>query len=1326
MKKIIFFIFLFFLGFSKASYALLVCPNPMGSSHEPMGTDWCDAARPGEPSRYERDILCFVEPLSRPVMPVDHEVVGGNLCALSKFRNADVVRAVVSYSISYSLDSDPSVSRMENVDLRTEHHDIYTTSELMVTSLNLPRPGLYTVTVRVRLLNFMGGGFQEDIVMTRHVLRLDRSRLSVVGGRPSGVAMSSCMAGDTNCFRFEEGSVEMRGTEIIHNVRVASQPNQKMDRVDLCIGTSMMDSNPADAGSVTVTGTNTITDASFFPSRVVTVNASCDRTGGSCQFVHRPALMTPVFCAGGIIVPVILGDGQNAIRLHLSNAVDDHETLVVQPFNVDLKGPPLDVNFYRNEDSREPLINVDGKVLLPTEANMESVLVDVVARRSARGAPENLSGSLSCDFDDTPPCGNSPVCIQRQNESGNGQAMCASIGVDGLTHYRARLFNVNFPLNTVTIKAKDSLQNITTETHAFAYGFVKPLFTQTKTGELTFSPSKSLVEGGVGGFLPGSFVTGEELRANLETIVNSRKFKTETFPKLLDPVKPSHEEADCLRGIQEEEQCQLTRLTGENDDYYGGPLGSVAAIKIACGDSCADGEIGRISVPSLQLLSGNKIRLQLRIQGLHVPGDLYFAQFKDADGDGLEDTRDDDDDDNDGILDADDTDDDGDGIPDTQDQAVDFGIDPDFGPSDSPFFLPLNMTIRDLALNLDATVSYNRSGKMQLNIVHAPGRGLVEALPDDRFLLTPNCARKHAVGLYETVRDEHGRNVQRLVQYSDEMMEACRGIERLNGTRLLDGFNRQLQGTNKQFQCTFNAILRCSVPKRLETQLNKYDNKKVTDLSVDLFSRKFHMDLFSQLAKTRLQIDPSGVGFSASGLLAPAGVGRTGDTAAFDAIRFMNNLPARFKNNKFGPLAAVDDSCNDRDTSRVCDARTRPIAVASDLGGDMNVALKEEMINALLQAVGVEAWELARQEDDLTDRSSSALDLTTLKFRNDFDLGIPEIGGGPCVAKNGRVVPSDTSWECFPFPLNVENIFGATTLGYVDFNGDGVPGDPTDKNTLLAMRNRLNPFIPPVVRIVNVFPIGPQAALAELEIGIGDAEMQVFEEEIISRDPMTGRVRETRIKNWCDGTRYPNVSPECQDPRGYKVPIASFGVSGRVSVSLLISAREDGILRLEGGITSRENSLGQLELNSEKTYIRVTTRQNNTIVPDTNLSSSLESKINGTMLPSYLFGSPRAIHINLPTSLPITPSFCDRFGSAGSAFETLCGCFDHHYSDYDGNSCSSSRRVRDLWDNLGLQDFDVTGISLTNSMIDATAEEVFGPTRYLTVQTGVHVETVRR
>ncbi|QQR79892.1 MAG: hypothetical protein IPJ69_11180 [Deltaproteobacteria bacterium] len=670
MKKIFFFLMLVFTaGFTQLAEARLSCMPPARSG---LSTDSCT-------DRDYQNNLCIVEPLAT------QEVSGASLCVLGKFRMPAHLRNLVDMVVTYQLDGTPSVSGTLPVSFSTaEMAEARRTGEFM-TNLTLPRVGHYTVMVRARMLNDMGT-FVDLIFPSpsgSRVARVEPPETSVavnnIRYRFGNSTASNCsMMTDPGCFQVmrRAGTDGMMTNRFGVTAPSATPPvtdattnpptrASNVSSVDICVGSA-----PGSvAGSFSdVRATNTITDRSQTPSRVVTVAKNCDQEGAMCRASASD------FCPGGSTVAVPVGHDARQIT-HAISTRAGMATLQVEPFTIDLKGPDLCVRYYdvRNPERPRLLENVDGRVLLASET--DSIKVDVSLKScAASGAPESVSvahAPKACDSANPPTATNlsaclsmSPICMQRNNEkeetgADRYVALCpANSGKQ--QSYQAIFVTPSFPMNTVSLKSRDDLFNINTETHYFAYGDVRPLY-DTRTGhEGEFSDAqlqRAMVTKGFGSFLPASFLRGEVKDALLE-VLNSPKFKEDFFPKLLEPHKPIPQEVECLRNIQEPLNCELNHLMG-------GDRNRVVAIKPFNNDWTSARatrtsndptgfQVGSIEIPTMTFFENNLLRLQVRINGMHGRAEMYTIEPQNTDrnqGDGLVDFEDDDAD-NDGICDS--------------------------------------------------------------------------------------------------------------------------------------------------------------------------------------------------------------------------------------------------------------------------------------------------------------------------------------------------------------------------------------------------------------------------------------------------------------------------------------------------------------------------------------------------------------------------------------------------------------------------------------------------------------------------------------------------
>ena len=677
---------------------------------------------------------------------------------------------------------------------------------------------------------------------------------------------------------------------------------------------------------------------------------------------------------------------------------------------------------------------------------------------------------------------------------------------------------------------------------------------------------------------------------------------------------------------------------------------------------------------------------------------MWTCEFTDSDDDGKVDTEDDDDDD-DGVDDDEDADDDNDGHPDESDIPCQLGDDPDYGVKT----LPIKFAMKELALNLSVHLVKDANGRLKVEIVNAPGRELVEAIAVDKLFIEFDCDKETS----ELYKD----GVHPPIDTS-----ACDGLKSLNdklrrvnslSDPLIDTHKRQFQGTNQQLLCTLNAIARCSTPKRAEVMLDKFETEKLLAIAPELFDKKFHLDFFAPLRSADLGIDTSGLGFTGKGVLLPAGVTAAGDDVERDAEDFINNLPEEFRTLKFGPVFEKEVAPEDQ---------ANPIEAARESDGEFSLALKEETINSLLHAVNLLLFDLDRQEpDDL-----KTLDLFAKRLREEFGGAIGDVGGNNCRDKNNNVLDVNSNFRCFPFALGLDNVLGPTTFKYIDFDGSLVVEPAVDSQVPVLLRTTLNSFWAPTVKLVSGSvlegwdgenPTRPKYLLAELEIGLPPTTMAIFEEQsetVSFSDPDTGEPVTARrgtgvIKSWCESDRFPGMDP-ARCGAGKRSPIAVFSASGRIFVTLAIDRFDNGILRIHAGVSAIEGDSGP-ELDTEKSYLKVTTLENNTIVPDDFLANTFEGNLQ-IILGKYLFGAPRMIDLKIPTMVPLK-DFCARFPGE---LEDVCECVD----DPTGPDCDSISAIEDLWNDLD-EDFGIYGFELQDPLAALAGSPVYGDEGGLTI-----------
>ncbi len=1352
------------LGISSQAHAVLVCPDP----HQPAGTAWCD----GDASRFQADTLCVAEPVDGPpTSSIDQEVIGAGVCINGKFKTAAQIEQVADFVVAYDFPADPLLgpSGLFVPELET----LAGTGEFM-TTVPLEDEGVFDISIQGRVLTVDGAFI--DVSIARRVLRVSKPHLTITRARVGG-STADCSASDPSCFGLNElegdsdgdgicdgaaaipnlctagpDAEDNNGADGAPHVMEVTPPAVRSKSVELCVNTH--DEEAPAGNSILVRAVNTITDDSVTPVKEVLVDASCAEAGSDvCQ------VSSDSFCPGGFRVTVPLGHGKNEIELFVNNLVTGSDIGAAQqisavPFDVDLKGPELCVRYL--DEAGNEIEDVEGKSITADEA--ATVTVDVTLG-ACDGEEETVpeTNPETCDIVNPPACGTSAVCLQANDER-EGEtldpkfvAMCKRT-LAGKAHFQAVFPELRFPVNTATFKAVDALGNQSFDTRAFGYGNVRPLF----DAEKKFDLKAAMVDNGVGGFVKAGFVKDEVLPLVLK-IVNSKKFVDDFFFQLMDPRQPGDQEISCLRSIEEDANCTFGHLASKE---------RVVAIKTFCDGDCED-EIGSIEIPSLYFLNQNRLRVQMKVKGFRGRAEMYTMRFIDSDNDSIVDTEDDDAD-NDGVCDKDlpaigvcddedhddvcdkeisltgtfgkglnasrkcvldktvsrgscpdvdsgderyfgcsDQDDDNDGVPDEKDLPGRLVSDPDF----ATHVIPVKFAMKELVLNLDVSFEKSSDGRLHVGLTNAPDRKLMEFIADDKFPIEFDCD-KDVSELYQggfAGQEGNGQNL-----WIDS--EVCRALESLNPVAdqaLFGEKPRKQQSTRKQLECTVEALVRCSIPKRLDATLDRFENDKVAPVSLTLQDNRFHMDFFAPLGSADVTVDPRGLGFKGKGLLIPAGVSEKNDETERDGKEFLNNLSEEFKNPKFGPLSKTGD-----------EHMLDPIHAAQGMGNEVNLALNEETVNSALHSVGILLWELARQEGD----AHQMLDLTATKLREEFDFGIPDIGDTVCLDKNGQKLdPSQedggtsTKWDCFPFPLNLSNVLGPTAINYVDFDGDGVPGtEERDALTPVMIRNNMNPFYPPTVRLVTASPIdvggdgegAPTAIMAELEIGLGDTLMTLFEEKVADWNAEV--IKGTgEIKNWCDSDRFPGANQEKCDASRI-LPMVSFKVSGRVFVTLLVWVKDAGILRLEGGLSSVIKPDGgstgnEMQLDKSKTYLEFSVLENNTIVPDSEIAAAMKNQV-GLILEQYVFGNARDIRLKLPTQLPLE-AYCEIYGEDDP---DTCECVN----DPNKEDCELIHDLQDIWDGLDLEDYGFEGVRVDHPVLGITEDDLL-PVRYLTIGTGV-------
>ena len=1280
----------FFGNLSHAQATALEClNNPM---NPPVQATWCDA----DPTRYVGNFLCLAEPSNQ------ENIFGNGVCILGKFKNSSDLQRLVDFSVSYDFVSNPLFSGLFAPNVET----LQSSNGEFRTTFPLDQFGTYQISVQATFFDSQGD-FQTIEVPTRTIQKsslpdrtVNRVRLGHSVACAAGTTDPNCLNinGDRDGDGICDGPTAILGvctagpdttddsnSNLLRPRVIQIMPSSsggggstasiKANMIQLCVASH--NSGMTEEDMATIMATNTITHTQNTIRQGA--EGSVANPDGHIEVKGKLSTDDPIFCSGGSVLEIPLGNGTNTIEISVSNpssgVAGQPETIQVLPFNVDLKGPDLCVQYLN--DAGVPIPNVDGRVLLPSEAGNHGVMVDVTLGKCGPNVvPEVLAAQAPQGCSETPPvCGSSPVCVQRNNEKVNGAdsfvTMCAR-RENGVTHYNARLAAPQFPMNTVKVKAIDDLGNITYETHAFGFGNVRSIFTPVSAGQIAKSSSglrtgmsssslraeevsqdrwevnlqNAMVPKGLGGFIPASYIYGD-FKTTIEKVVNTPKFKNDILLKMLDPQVP----------VGEELHCTLTHPDRIRTFKFFSP------------------QIGRIEIPSLFLLDNDTIWVQLKINGLHGDAEIFTMQFYD-DGSGI-------------------------GHPDEVDSVPGTIISDELT---HLHVLPAKITMRELTLNV-AMHLHKVDGKTSIDVSNVPTRNLIDPFGDNGPggpLVGLDCART------ESLLHINGRSLP-LVRHDCENIQSGTSFDS-------QGLNPTLynQNIDQILVATLNDMFRCNIPRRIEAKLNEFSSKKLMGLSLDLFGTKANFDFFSPLSTADIHMDRSGVSFAGDGLLLTAGSSAT----PRDAIDFLNNDPsiAPYRNSKFGALYQAETSSVD---PHLLPDPVEALFSSSVVEGDnhFNLALKEETINSLVHASTL----VLSQILDLGGNAYQPTDIDTLRVR-EFGLGIQDRGDSqPCPDKNGHNFDGSHDFRCFQFHLDAEELIGTDLLNYVDFDRDGSPSSVQDKKTPLLLRTGMNPFLAPTVRLVSVTPIGawnngnggptrPLALRAELEIGLGGAPMAVFEEQVqdlsgsIVRARVDPATSKPLIKSWCDRAAGMNSSV-CSAPTPANLPIAVFTTAGKVSVTLMFSLNRDGLIDVVGGVSSLR---GQLD--SNKTYLNVSVLENNTIIPDTKLIEKFEPNLQN-IIGRYLFATPRSIHLAIPAQVPLN-DFCAHTDFR-SELPDFCSCVDHP----NATGCESVGFIQNIWDQYKdrLHDFGVDGATLGKPAFDVTNDVNLGNTRYLLV-----------
>lgn len=606
-----------------------------------------------------------------------------------------------------------------------------------------------------------------------------------------------------------------------------------------------------------------------------------------------------------------------------------------------------------------------------------------------------------------------------------------------------------------------------------------------------------------------------------------------------------------------------------------------------------DPVIGNIDVTSLRLLNNNRLWLQLHIDELRGYTEIFSVQCDKADCEGLD-------------------------IVDEQLQGAKFVADADFGVG----ILPLELAIDDLVSNVEIQLSKDAEGKTVTQVRPIPGYPLLDVRGKDSGRLV-----KFRCDISQSrMKTRDGNSI-----WIDT--PACKDLAELNAMLNSEGLEpkKDVLNVSQQLVKTIENQLSCQTPKQLTDFLADFEKDPLLQLNLPIFGVEFSTEIFADLLKADLNFSPWGLSFQGGSLVLPAGTFPEGaPTEGRNSKGFMASLPAELKTDNFGFLSDPTDQ-DDFDA----------IGAAMSLGKEMNLMLKEEMVNMVLQSVNILMFDLL-QEDNQPDFA----DLNDKAIIEKFEFGA-FVDSENCFKLNAdgllEAVPQeDEVKNCFVLRLRPFQIFGTNVL---DFDGDGSVSDE-ENNLPLRLRIGMNRFLPPMVKFLGSSttegPTGrPETILLKIKIALSDLAMSIFEDEQLDPDPERNLRRqldegvEPRIISWCE--RYPMASPDCQ--RGVDVPIVQLRLDGEVTLWVEYTPEAvDGKIKTTGGFKPRlmTQADGSLKVvpDQEASYLNVSMKQNNTPYADGDLVGAMLANLNETALNFYLFGADSAISLDLPAVLP--------------------------------------------------------------------------------------------
>ncbi|MBI2083401.1 MAG: hypothetical protein HYT76_07500 [Deltaproteobacteria bacterium] len=1349
------FLSILFIFLSQVSFAdwrgntiALTCPNPPAGLEE--GTALCDcefdtdaACDPEE--NYIGGKICIVQPVA------DQNINDSTVCILGKIRSYEDLQNLIDLvaAISSPDESNPIPDELAEPD----PIEIENNGGSFRILLPLQREGEFQAIVHA---DFFTGGSNpiQKIAEVRDVTRISVPDLNVTAARENGTVgqanyitspltdtdgdgipdsedpdwdndgiYNDADPDDDNdgiCDRMEN-VVDSEGNRICvagdrpdevarRRVQVTLPPElQEIDdtfsanNIDLCLRT---EEGSSPGSELTFTVYNEIVDSTAGYEKTLQNNSEVTATQDG------------LFCPEGHVITVPLGHGENRIAVEVSNAATVGSVghrIALAPIQNDIRGPELCVSYFRDDDLEEPLEEVDGQVLAVRQRT---------SIRYSRIFGVNIP--VGVDLVDEIPsfvmvavsvCGEEPDQLperpRRRNRWGmeilcneehsicfwpNNQTIedgtplrtpMAERTRGGTTYHASPFYDLRFPVNTFTISARDVHGNKTVQSHSFGFGKVRSMADASGA----FQPRSAQVPKALSMYLPASYVTGE-LKQTLLKILNSDKFKQETFPSLFEPHRPATSvESSCPEAF---------------------PEGKLRVINLF------EHTIGDIEIPRLQLLSGNRLRVTLQINDLEGKADLFEIELTDTDDDGIPDVDDTDDDCAEGNPECQglspDTDNptgdnDGDGHPNQSDFPGELARIPVY----ETWMLPALLTVERLTVRIQMEF-YRENDKLRVRILNPPGEMLisVNGMGEPGRLVQLECNREA-----HTYFDGEPATID----------SACAELASLNERVSGSGRDENClnQNLDDQLESTLEEMLRRQIPFALNQAIDESAETRLSQVALDMFDKKLALDLYADLSKSDIRVSPIGLFLKLDALLAPAGLTEADATDeeieelnAFEFFR--NNLGPQFENNNltalnFGPIREVESP-----------EPVDPAEEASHVGSELNLALGEEFVNSLLHSANTLLHQLSLEKPDFMDMSVTQL--------REMGMAAPDIGGSVCLDKEGHDVlddgrgPGETddptnNWKCFPFNLDLGTMLGDGMIA-------GLPGE-----TPLVVRTKLNPNAPLMARIVNFSTMAtppdesgstrPPMITAELEIGMRDGEMQVFEGQFID----TGRRREgykrterkIEVKDWCE--RQPLAHPRCADPNHEDLPMVSYKTNGRISISLTFLI-DEGLVTITGGITGHSVSTStelteestsyavptDWEVDTDRTYLNLSVKENYTLARDTNDSTTSSQGIVTTfqnqiiaLLTRYLAETDHSIWVDVPLKAPLS-QFC----ALHPEVREICDCV----GDHKGQTCQATSAVDDLLEET--EPYGIFGIEINDLLIGMTGSAYVGDTREESVE----------